>query len=339
MKKILTTLPLILIATLFTNCSDKNSTVQPTVNFVSNTLPEWYTQAPQNSTLYLYGIGRGESRKHAIGEALNDAVSTLNVSVSSSFSNRTDVSSRNGSENVSSSANSDLNVLVKEMELNNYKLLQHQTYGREELVLIQINKQKLYNKLYNDIELSFEMYDTRMQEKQEDLEKIVIYRHYLNRLRGQLGIESLLTSLNPTYDDDEAFKTRFKKIFSNYNALIDAKRFKLALDDPTGDYTDTIKQSLLQDGLKLTSNSAYDYIVEVTIKEVEDIVVRREVISNLSTTITITLSTKMGEKSVHSTSFSIKSSSDVSIEKARDANNKTLYQLALTNDIFSIPSN
>ena len=198
-----------LITVLSTGCT-RAQTEQPVVTTVNTSLPSWYTHTPENDVRYIYGIGRADSRKHAISEALQDAVATLNVAVSSSAHYRTTVTNNQGSETINTSAKQELGIIVEQVQLNNYKLLEHQTYGQEELVLIQIDKHQLYTKLYDEIIRSIEILDIQLQQKEDALEKILIYRQTLNRLRVQLSAEALLKSLNPAYDG-KVFKTAYKK--------------------------------------------------------------------------------------------------------------------------------
>ena len=321
---------------MFTNCNDTPEPVEQTVTTQSQIFPSWYTQSEEESSLYLYGYGMDKSRKAAINDALNDAVSTLQVSVSSSYSKDTYSRVNNGVEDYDEDREDHLEVITGTLALNNYKVLKHQKISNtQHVVKIRINKQKLFQSFYNDLENSFKMLEVQLQDKTHDLEKILIYRHYLAILKREMGTLKIMRSLNPGFDSSE-FTTQYKALKHQYNLLVEHKRFKLEVNDPSHAYKEQIKQGLILDGVKLTRKEDYDYLVHVDITEKQRIAVRREVITYLSTTFSVSISNRVLQKELFFTTFKLTSQSDESLAKARELLNEKLRAKIQEHGVFNI---
>ena len=335
MKKLITIVPLLLTATLFTNCTSSSEGVKPTVVTSSNALPKWYTQAPENDQRFIYGLGQGENRKQAISQALSDAVSTLNVSVSSRFSHSTTSVTQDGREDVSQKSNDEVEIATKKLTLNNYEIVEQEHMANNtDVVMVRINKYELYESLHAEIENSFKMLDASLQNKSDELELILIYRNYMGIIKQKMQTIGILKSLNPAFDAD-AFKAALKSVIEAHNKLIENKVFKLVIDDPYMIYTPSIRKRLMRDGVKVTTGDVYDYIINVTIEEKSKIAVRRQVVTYLTTNISVGIGDNSSNKDIYFSTFSFKSESDESIEDAREKINEKLKKRIEYGAIFS----
>jgi len=335
MKKLITIIPLLISATLFTSCASSSDSAKPTVVASSNALPSWYTQAPENDQRFIYGIGQGESRKLAISQALNDAVSTLNVSVSSRFSHSTSSVTQDGREDVSKESLDEVEIATKKLTLNNYEIVEQEHLANNtDIVMIRIHKYELYESLHEDIENSFKMLNASIQNKSDELELILIYRTYMGIIKQKMQTIGILKSLNPAFDADE-FKTALKSVIETHNKLIENKVFKLVIDDPYKTYTATIRKRLMRDGVKVTTADDYDYFINVTIEEQSKVAVRRQVITFLTTNISVGIGDNRSNKDIFFSTVALKSESDVSIEDARDKINEQLKKRIKEGTVFS----
>ena len=337
MNTFLTTLLLTSFITLITACSSSED-VKPIVISTHTSMPSWYTDPDMSNKSYIYGLGQGDSRKDAINSALNDSVSTLNVSVSSSFERSISSSNNNGTEFYDTNTQESINVVTEELSLNNYEVVEQKRLDKgTHVVMIRVNKHKLFQSLYADLENSFKMLDATLQSKADTLEMILIYRKYLGIIKQHMASLGILHTLNPAFDD-EAFKQQYKEVLNTHNKLIENKVFKLEINDPYDTYTSTIKKGLMGDGVKVTTDNIYDYVVRVNVKETSEIKVRRHVINLLSVTFTVGIGDNSTKKDIYYTTFKLQSESDESIEKARTYILEALEQKIDHSDIFNIPT-
>lgn len=339
MTKLFKILPLFLVLTVFTNCTESSQGAKPAQAAVNRTLPSWYSQPPQNNSSLLHGLGQGDDRKKAIHDALNDAVATLNISVSSSYTHETNVDNTDGTQRYSKKTRENVDIVIKEIELNNYKVIEHQLLAdNTHVVLIQINKHALFTSLYNTLKNSFTMLDAALKNKDQKLEKILIYHKYLAKFKNQTATLNILSALDPSFDGEE-FTSDYKKVLSEYSAMVENKLFKVETDDLSQKYINQITYGILQDGLKLASNnSGHDYLIHIEATEKENVAVRREVVYLLKTTISIGISDSKENKEISFTTFNLESESDVSTEKARESNREKLKQKIDEYGIFNIPN-
>ncbi len=339
MKTVLTTLALLISLTMITACSSSSNDVKPTVISNSSSLPTWYTQPQEDDKSYIYGLGQGDNRKSAINSALNDAVSTLNVSVSSRFQQQTSSRTSDGVEAYDKESRESIDVVTNELTLNNYEVIKHQHLSNgTDVAMIRVNKHKLFQSLYDDLDNAFKMLDATLQNKSDTLEIILIYRKYMGIIKKRIATLGVLQALNPAFDAEEV-KERYKRVISAHNQLVENKFFKLKINDPYGAYASTIRKGLMQDGVKLTQSDDYDYIVRVNIEEQSEIAVRRQVVTFLSTTFSVGIGDNRSSKDIFYTTFQLKSESDSSIEKARELIKQKLEKKIEYHGVFNISGN
>ncbi len=338
MNKLIFLFPLFFSIALFTGCGSSSDDVKPTVITHSNALPSWYTEVEENDKRYLYGIGMGDTRKEAINNALNDAVSTLNVSVSSNYRQQTNSSTHNGIEDYDKKSQESVEIVTDKLTLNNYELIkqQHLKNGSD-IVKIQINKYELFTSLQTELDNSYKLLDINLQNKSNELEKILIYRKAMGKIKLSMKTLGIMHSLNPAFDA-EPYKRQYKEVIATHNKLVENKLFSLKINDPYGAYTSPIRKGLMQDGVKITHGDDYDYIVRVNVEEQEKIVVKRHVITYLSTTFSVGIGDKNSSNDIYYTSFKLRSESDESLERAREILIENLVQKIERHSVFNIPS-
>jgi len=324
--------------TLFSGCSSSSDDIKPTVITHSNSLPSWYTEVQENDNRYIYGIGMGESRKEAINNALNDAVSTLNVSVSSNYRQETSSSTHNGVEDYDKKSQESVEVVTDELTLNNYEVVEQQHLNNgSDLVKIQINKYQLFTSLQTELDNSYKLLNINLQNKSNELEKILIYRKALGQIKLKMKTLGIMRTLNPAFDD-EAYKEQYREVISVHNKLLENKLFSLKVNDPYGVYTAHIRKGLMQDGVKLTQSGDYDYIVRVNVEEQQKIIVKRYVITKLTTTFSVGIGDEHSSNDIYYTTFKLRSESDESLEKARELLTEKLVEKIERHSVFNIPS-
>jgi len=107
-------------------------------------LPEWVQHAPQNNAESLWGIGIAQTRERAIKAAIEELVSKIQISLSSSYT----LQQRATNYFATKEAKETLHVTVAEITLNHYEIIQTAllTSG-EYAVLVRSDKEKLFESL------------------------------------------------------------------------------------------------------------------------------------------------------------------------------------------------
>jgi len=337
MNKLLFLIPLFLNITIFTGCSSSDD-VKPTVITHTNSLPSWYSEVEENDKRYVYGKGMGDSRKEAVNNALNDAVSTLNVSVSSNYQQQTHSSTHNGVEDYDKKSQESIEIVTDELTLNNYEVVEQQHLDNgSDVVMIRINKHQLFTSLQTELDNSYKLLNINLQNKSNELEKILIYRKAMGNIKLKMKTLGIMHTLNPAFDDED-YKRKYKEVIATHNQLLENKLFSLKVNDPYGEYTKHIRKGLMKDGVKLTSSDNYDYIVRVNVEEQEEIAVKRHVITTLTTTFSVGIGDNHSSNDIYYTTFKLRSQSDDSLEKARELLTDKLEQKIERHSVFNIPS-
>lgn len=326
---------LLAFSVVIAGCSSEKEVSPPVTN--THLTPTWYTEALPNDSRYIYGLGMGSTRKDAIYDALNNAISTLNVSVSSNYKRTTTLKNTSGSEEYNESDEEHLDVIVKQIPINNYSVQNEEAINEHSYaVLLQINKQELYTSLYNNLANTFDILDIKLQERHKALDRILLYRKYMAILKSHMHFLGILRTLKPSFDASP-FIQKYKEITKAHNLLLANKHFKLQITDPSHFYEGAIKQGLLVDGVSITDTDRYDYIIIVEISEVQKLHIRREVITDLTTKFSVGIRDHDAQEDAFYTQFEIKSTSDISLEDARDRNRKALLDKIEKHGVFNIP--
>jgi len=327
---------LLFLVAMNTGCSSSSTEVKPSQTTNSH-VSHWYQEGLPKDNRYIYGLGMGKSRQSAIYDALNNAISTLNVSVSSNYKRSTTLTNTNGNEQFNESNHEDLDVIVKEMPINNYSVLKEEAISEHNYaILLQINKQELYTSLYNNIENNFKILDIKLQEKHNHLTRILLYRKYMAILKGHMHFMGILRTLDPSFSATH-FVEQYTAIYKAHNKLIANKHFKLQIKDPSHFYEGAIKQGLMVDGVAITDSEDYDYFISVDISEVQKLHIQREVITDLTTKFYVGIRNHNTKEDAFYTQFELKSSSD-SLDDAREYNRKVLLDKIEKHGVFNIPS-
>ncbi len=326
---------LLSLITIYTGCSSNNEVTAP--HITSNHIVHWYQEPVPTDKRYIYGLGMGSSRQDAVYDALNNAISTLNVTVSSHYKRTTTVKSDNGNEEFNESNQEDLDVIVKQIPINNYTVLNEEAITADSYaILLQINKNDLFTSLYNNIENNFKILEIKLQERHKTLDRILLYRKYMAILKGHMHFLGILRTLNPSFTATH-FIEQYKEITKEHNQLLANKSFKLQITDPSHFYERAIKQGLMVDGVSMTESEHYDYLISVEISEVQKLHIRREVITELTTKFSVGIRNHNTKEDAFYTQFEIKSSSDIDLDDARERNRKALLDKIEKHGVFNIP--
>ena len=193
-------------------------------------LPPWYISAPKSSSTDLYSVGEGQTKKDAIADALSMMVSTLSVSISSSFNSKTVVKEglRSSNEAVYTS---EIQSDVKKIRISNYELINYKNIGyKKYIVLVKSNKKLLFNSMQKELEQKF--YLINKQEKalknQNTIKQMNGYREfkeYLADVPDTLVVMNVLDenfSGNKYLEKYELINRKYKRLFSDLSFSVNS---------------------------------------------------------------------------------------------------------------------
>ncbi len=189
---------LLVFGLLLSACASKQKVVVP-----KKELPSWYMHPPKSDAYELFALGEGENQQDAINNALSLVVSTLSVSISSSFRAKTVV--KEGSVNSSDATyinktQSD----VQKIRISQYEILHVTRLGfKRYAAVIKVNKQKLFQGLKNEIDQKFEIYrnDIKNIQRLDALKQLAYYKNMKKSFGYIKNALIVMKVLNKGFDD------------------------------------------------------------------------------------------------------------------------------------------
>jgi len=193
--------------------------------------PSWYTNPPVSNDTELYAVGDGKDKQEAITNALSQMVSTLSVSIASTYSAKTVV--KEGRVNSSDALYvSDTQSDVQKIRISNYELLQAESFGfKKYAVLIKSNKQKLFLSMKQETEQNFAFISQKEQalKSANALKRLSFYRETKASLANLPNTLIVMSVLRPSFDAS-AYLTQMQEINTKYEALLREISFSITSD-------------------------------------------------------------------------------------------------------------
>jgi len=188
----------LILGLLLSGCASKQRVVVK-----KKELPSWYVNPPKSNSFELFALGEGQNQQDAITNALSLIMSTLSVSVSSSFSAKTVV--KEGSINSSDATyinktKSDVQkIRISEYEILHVKKLGFKRYA----AVVKVNKQKLFEGLKNEIDQKFETYKNDMKNIQnlDALKQLAYYKDMEKSFSYVKNALIVMKVLNKNFND------------------------------------------------------------------------------------------------------------------------------------------
>lgn len=207
---------LLVFGLLLGGCASKQKVVVP-----KKELPSWYVHPPQSNSFELFALGEGENQQDAINNALSLMVSTLSVSISSSFRAKTVV--KEGSVNSSEATYiNKTQAEVQKIRISEYEILHVIQLGFKRYVaVVKVNKQKLFQGLKNEIDQKFEIYKNDIKNIQH-LDALKQLAYYKNIKKSFGYIENALIVMKVLHRgfDDTKYLTTMNEINTKHQYLL-----------------------------------------------------------------------------------------------------------------------
>lgn len=221
------------------------------------TLPQWYVNPPQTSQTVLYSIGEGESKEVALKNALNMMASTLSVSIESSYNSTKFVQEGRVNTNQLDVENK-ISSSVKNIRISSYELLEYEEVGfRNHILLVKIDKSKLFESLKSELEQDFSLVDA-------ELKSLSLY-NALAQLSGYKKIKAklddvpnrlIVMSVLDNSFDAEMYIKRVQKINTSYDELRSSITFEIKVDNNSANLEAPLRAALNDKKLKTAQKGA-----------------------------------------------------------------------------------
>ncbi len=109
-------------------------------------IPKWYTNAPQNNNIFIYGVNSGFNLEDAKANALNDMASRLIVTVSSTLNKNIQTSSVNTKQtSYTKDISQDINLEVEKIKFTNAIVEKNKIINNQFFIIMKVNRQKLFD--------------------------------------------------------------------------------------------------------------------------------------------------------------------------------------------------
>jgi len=235
------------------------------------TVPTWYSQPPLSNGSELYAIGEGKDKKEAIANALNFMVSTLSVSISSSYNAKTVV--KEGKVNSSEALYSnEVQSDIAKIRISNYELLQAKSLGfKRYAVLIKSNKKKLFESMLQEIKQNIALISEQevLYKDTDGLKKLQFYKNARTSLENLPNTLLVMSALSPTFDGSPYLYT-MQDINTKYEETLEAISFSIESDTSSSNLKDVIAKGLSAQKFQIkmrTSNMHYRVYIKSSIQK------------------------------------------------------------------------
>lgn len=219
--------------------------------------PSWYLNPPQSNGASLYGVGEGRDINAAKTSALNSIAASLSITVSSEFKKSESTKSFNGDENAYHSALNTIKAQVKEIEFNDYQIIQNQITLTHSFVLVEVSRAKLFqNQKEKLIRFSTELKaEGKNIARQSSLQKAFMYSKQVQKAQKLNSLALLTKTINADFSITP-YLQEVAKIKEAHNDALNDTRVYVSADKEARIFMDTLKEGLNKAGLKVVSRKA-----------------------------------------------------------------------------------
>ena len=219
--------------------------------------PSWYLNPPQNSGTSLYGVGDGRDINSAKTSALNAIAASLSTTVSSEFKKSESSKSFNGNENAYHSALNTIKAQVKEIEFNDYQIIQNQVVPGKALVLVEVSRAKLFQKQKEKLDRFSTELKTEQKNisRQASLQKAFLYSEQITKAQKLKSMALLSKTINSNFNTDTYLK-QASNIKQAHSDTLNTTKVFISANKEAKLFIDVLKEGLNKAGIKTVSSRA-----------------------------------------------------------------------------------
>ena len=314
---------------IFTGCV-KMPTLKDSKHTTSS-IPNWYLNAPQNSSKYIYGTGESNSVDNAKNEALNNMSARLVTSVGSSLK-ATTKSSSDGT--YSKDVSKQLKVEVQKIRFTNATIEKNAVVGNNFYVLAKVDRIELFNTKKKDFNLLNTRIDTRYKQLKNmpKLEKINGLSQLYPSLIKAKKLSFVMYAINNSFDYGSYHK-KYDSMIDEINSLKDNLTISVSSNLPQKYFADELTAFLNANNYKTNSGKS-DISIKVTNK-VRYSTARGWQIAKVSTTLSVVSNKRVISNKVITTTGRSSSTKENALEGASKYFAKKIKKLGLNSILFN----
>ncbi len=247
---------------LFSGCGG----TKPAPVVVKKVVPAWVNAPlPQDTKLYMYGMGIEETRELAIKSALSDMVAKLGTTIESSYESNQVVHGSYSNLVVKNQIKSD----VAKIKVNNYTVVESAKISyREFAVMLRSDKQKFVLGLKQNLKMS----EKSISEEYKAVKSSDTLSRYNTKKELSQNAYKLLTDILIISELDSSFNVK------KYLDFVDTKRqqylqetknlkFFVSGNTKSQKFVDNIKNHLAQNGYSVTNSKHNSLHVKIQTKD------------------------------------------------------------------------
>jgi len=206
----------LILGLLLSGCASKQRVV-----IKKKELPAWYVNPPKSNNFELFALAEGQNQQEAINNALSLIISTVNVSISSSFSAKTVVKEGSINSSEATYVNKTQSNIAK-IQISEYELLHVTRLGfKRYAALVKVNKQRLFQGLKNEIDQKFKIYknDKKNIQNLDALKQLAYYKNMEKSFSYIKNALIVMKVLNKNFDDQK-YIASMNEINTKYQYLL-----------------------------------------------------------------------------------------------------------------------
>jgi len=174
----------------------------------SSSSPSWFTEPPQDTLSFWWGVGEGSDLDSAKRDALKDIAGKLSVAISSQNESRVTERVTESSKSFDKYAHSRVAEDVKRTEFKNYSLEKSVQVGQEYFVLVKVDRQAFIVDAVQKLDLDEKEISAALSgsEKGNSIEKFVAQQKALPWIAEAVSASEALSAADPGFDGNKLRK-------------------------------------------------------------------------------------------------------------------------------------
>ncbi|RBQ26678.1 MULTISPECIES: LPP20 family lipoprotein [Arcobacteraceae] len=227
---------------IFIGCTNKVDILKENLQY-----PNWYINPPQNTDINLYGVGMGFSHNEAIQNSLENLSSRLLVTISAD----TTISSksyRDFREYTQKTITQDIKSEIEKLSLQNYIIENSSSFDRQIIVLVSVNKSRLFDSLKDEIDFLYKEFDLL---KSQSIDSLILYIKYKKLLEDFYKNYNKAQILSSYFNDNDKYIKVIKELKKLESNLQNDIEFFINSDNNSKKFEDTFKDILVRKGFKV----------------------------------------------------------------------------------------
>jgi hypothetical protein len=238
-----------LLFLLLISCADKNKNIEK--------LPSWYLNPPKSKSAF-YASGSGATKKDAVLNALSSFIATKGVEVASEIDIK---KSDFGGGIYSSELNYKLKSKTYKIKISNYEIEKVDVVKNRVLVLVKIDKERLFESLKREFETQFGFQKEKFKliTEENPFFQYLKLKKFIKNLESDFVYLNFLHSINPDFNRQKYVKW-INAVKLYYLKLKNSIKIEVVSDNM--EVKKDIEKYLTDNGIKISKS---DLVLKITV--------------------------------------------------------------------------